>query len=83
VRLAVHIDLEQAMAAVIASMRQRVIFRLLPPRSSHSFANSGVMVIDLGIQVRLAGERGRLLGGGVSWCVCAPLERCRFGALSP
>ena len=31
-------------AAVIASMRRRVTFRLFPPRSSHSWASSGVMV---------------------------------------
>src|SRR5919204_6521274 len=32
------------MAAVMASMRRRVILRLVPPRSSHSWASSGVMV---------------------------------------
>src|SRR2546421_11900863 len=32
------------MAAVIASMRRRVTLRLFPPRSSHCWASSGVMV---------------------------------------
>src|SRR6266849_3324031 len=32
------------MAAVMASMRRRVILRFVPPRSSHSWASSGVMV---------------------------------------